>query len=131
MSGLRVGQLAKAAGVTAQTIRYYERRQLLAPPPRTGAGYREYPAETLARLRFIRHAQELGFGLDEIGELLSLRADAPSDCAAVEAKVRRAVEQIDGRVEELRRIRSALLDVAARCHARATARPCPLLEELE
>lgn len=67
---MRSAELAKAGGVHVETLRYYERRGLLAEPPRHGSGYREYPAEALHRLRMIKQAQTLGFTLDEIAELL-------------------------------------------------------------
>jgi MerR family transcriptional regulator, mercuric resistance operon regulatory protein len=70
MTGLRSGELARAAGVGHQTLRYYERRGLLAEPPRTTGGHRVYPPETLIRLRAIKAAQRLGFSLDEAAELV-------------------------------------------------------------
>ena len=73
MHGLRTGQVAKQTGVNVETLRYYERQGLIDAPPRTASGYREYPAETVSRIRFIRRAKALGFTLQEIGDLLSLR----------------------------------------------------------
>ncbi len=77
---LRIGDVAAAAGVPAATVRYYERRGLLPRAPRTPAGYRQYGTETPRRLRFIRHAQELGFSLEEIQSMLALRSDDPAAC---------------------------------------------------
>ena len=83
---MRIGELAHGAGVSVETVRFYEREGLLPAPPRRGSGYREYPPDTLARLRFIRHAKELGFSLPEIQELLSLRStEAP--CCEVQRRV--------------------------------------------
>src|SRR5437879_12487138 len=73
MQSLTIGHLAKETGVNLETVRYYERRGLLPKPPRSASGYRLFPAEAARRLRFIRRAQELGFSLREIRELLALR----------------------------------------------------------
>ena len=100
MTGLRSGQVARAAGVNQQTLRYYERRGLLAEPHRTLGGHRLYPAETVTVLRVIKMAQRLGFTLDEVAELLEagrpghqagpdagLRERAAAKIAEVEAKI--------------------------------------------
>src|SRR2546422_7048239 len=81
---LTMGQVARAADVNIQTIRYYERRGLFPTPRRTPAGYRQYAGDAVARLRFIKHAQELGFSLKEIQELLGLRVRHGAACDAVE-----------------------------------------------
>ena len=93
MKALTIGHLAKEAGVNLETVRYYERRGLLPRPPRSPSGYRLFPAESRKRLRFIRRAQELGFSLREIRELLSLRLAHSTDGAAVR---RRAEAQSGG-----------------------------------
>lgn len=92
MSGLRSGQLAQAAGVNPQTLRYYERRGLLAEPDRTLGGHRQYPAEAVTLLRAIKAAQRLGFSLDEVADLLGhhhgdLRDQAKVKLAEVEARI--------------------------------------------
>lgn len=88
MSSYTIGQLARLSGFGAETIRYYEREQLVHEPPRRASGYREYPEDTLARLRFIRHAKELGFSLKDIKDLLELRV-APGPLARVFANAPR------------------------------------------
>src|SRR6266581_1729527 len=103
---LTIGQIASAANVNIQTIRYYERRGLFPTPRRTPAGYRQYTADAVARLRFIKHAQELGFSLHEIEELLALRVRHGAACDAVERR-------------------------AAACTARRPTDECPILEVLE
>src|SRR5712664_1369599 len=91
MEGLKTAQLANEGGVNIETIRYYERHGLLPKPPRTHSGYRVFSEDAVVRLRFIKHAQELGFSLKEIKELLSLRVKSGSSCADVrrraEAKI--------------------------------------------
>src|SRR2546425_2915207 len=83
---LTIGQVADAADVNIQTIRYYERRGLFPTPRRTPAGYRQYADDAVARLRFIKHAQELGFSLQEIQELLGLRVRHGAACDAVRSE---------------------------------------------
>ena len=86
MKSLTIGKLARASRVNIETIRFYERKGLLPNPPRSEAGYRLFPEETLERVRFIRNAKELGFSLKEISELLSLRLGPKSTCADVQRK---------------------------------------------
>src|SRR5919198_614719 len=83
MDGFKRGEVARAGGVNLETIRYYERRGLLPKPPRTTSGYRTFGADAVRRLRFIKNAQDLGFSLREIKELLALRLDARTSCADV------------------------------------------------
>ncbi len=130
MSSLTIGQLAKLASVNVETVRYYERRALLMEPPRTTSGYRQYPRDTVRRIRFIKRAQELGFTLEEISELLALRVAPETNCEAVEARARHAIARIDARVEELDRMRNALDALASACRSRRTTPDCPILDAL-
>lgn len=81
---MNIGEVAAAAGVNVQTVRYYERRGILQPPGRTMAGYRNYEQTAVTRVRFVKRAQELEFSLDEIQDLLNLRVDDPRSCGALE-----------------------------------------------
>ena len=131
MAGMRIGELAEQAGVNVQTVRYYERRGLLRDPRRRGTGYREYTAATLARLRFIKRAQELGFTLAEIDELLALRQQPGATAAQVKARAEEKIARIDERLRDLERIRSALAHLAGRCEGgRAPVGDCPFLDVL-
>ncbi len=130
-STLTIGALAQAAGVGVETIRFYERKGLLPEPPRTRAGYRQYPSDTVDRVRFIRRAQGLGFALREISELLDLRVDEVAACGPVEAQAREKLEQVTGKMEELRRIETALQRLVEACEAREPTGACPILEELD
>ena len=131
MSAMRIGELAGRAGVNVQTVRYYERRGLLDDPRGRGGGYREYTAATLERLRFIKRAQELGFTLAEIDELLTLRLDRETTAAEVKARAEEKIAQIEARQRDLERIRHALSHLAGRCHGgRGPVGDCPFLEEL-
>jgi MerR family transcriptional regulator, copper efflux regulator len=128
---LTIGQVARAADVNIQTIRYYERRGLFPPSERTPTGYRQYPAEAVVRLRFIRHAQELGFSLNEIQDLLGLRVRHGAACDAVERKTRHKIEVVQQRIRDLQRMKRTLERLAAACAARRPTDDCPILEVLE
>jgi len=128
---LTIGAVADAAGVGRETIRFYEREGLVPDPPRSPAGYRLYGQETVGRLRFIRRAQELGFTLREISELLDLRVDDAAGCDAVEARARRKLADVERKISDLRRIGDALGRLVEKCAARERTGECPILEELE
>lgn len=130
-SALKIGELAEAAGVGVETIRYYERRGLLAQPPRRASGYRQYAPLTVRRVRFIRRAQTLGFTLKEAEELLALRVDDERSCADVRALARAKLEDIERRVAELQQMGRALERVARRCRGRGPTSECPILEVLD
>ena len=128
---MTIGELAARAGVNVQTVRYYERRGLLDAPTRRPSGYREYDAGALDRLRFIRRAQELGFTLAEIDELLALRLDPHTTAASVKARAEEKIAEIDGKLRDLERIRHALTHLAGRCRGgHGPVGDCPLLEAL-
>jgi len=128
---MKIGELANHAGVNVQTVRYYERRGLLPEPDRRPSGYREYGTDTLDRLHFIKHAQELGFTLTEIRELLALRLDPHTPAAAVKARAEAKIADIDRKLHDLERIKHALVHLAGRCHGgRGPAGHCPLLDAL-
>lgn len=134
---MTIGQLAAQAGVGVETVRYYERRGLLPEPPRKPgaahhAGYRQYDAGALARLRFIRNAQELGFTLAEIRELLELRVAEGTTCRDVKARAETKLADVERKIAELDQLRRALSSVAARCGGgELPAEECPILEELK
>lgn len=131
MRTLKIGELAREAGVNVQTVRYYERRGLLEEPPRRASGYRDYPESDVARLGFIRRAQALGFTLTEIGELLSLRVDPQTTSADVHRRVEEKLAEVEAKLAELQRIRGALRDLASSCKAHGPVGDCPFLEALE
>ena len=128
---LTIGQVASAADVNVQTIRYYERRGLVPTPRRTAAGYRQYTDDAVARLRFIKHAQELGFSLQEIQELLGLRVRHGDACDTVERKTRKKIEVVQQRIRHLQRMKRTLERLAAACEVRRPTADCPILEVLE
>jgi MerR family copper efflux transcriptional regulator len=128
---LTIGQVATAAEVNIQTIRYYERRGLFPTARRTPAGYRQYADEAVARLRFIKHAQELGFSLREIQDLLGLRVRQGAACDAVERKTRQKIAVVQERIRDFQRMKRTLERLAAACAARRATDDCPILEVLE
>lgn len=128
---LTIGQVAAAAAVNIQTIRYYERRGLFTSPGRSPAGYRQYPEEAVHRLRFIKQAQELGFTLKEIQQLLALRVRHGAACDAVERQTRQKIELVERKIRDLERIRRTLEQLAAACASRRPTEECPILEAFE
>lgn len=128
---LTIGKLAKEAGVNIDTVRYYERRQLLLEPERTPSGYRQYQPETITRIKFIKRAQELGFSLDEISELLHLRIDADSACDDVKLRAEAKVADIQSKIETLERMQATLTELIGHCMLRQPTEPCPILNSLE
>lgn len=112
---LRIGQVASEAGVGIETIRFYERLGLIPDPPRTPAGYRQYPIGVVARLRMIQHAKELGFSLKEIGNLLPLIADPNTTCDEVKGVVEAKLGEVRKKSADLARIQAALEDLIVAC----------------
>jgi MerR family mercuric resistance operon transcriptional regulator len=127
VENLTIAGLAKAGGVGVETVRYYQRRGLLAEPPRAGA-IRRYGEGDLRRLHFIRRAQRAGFTLEEIAELLAL--DSGHDRARVRALAGERLAALDARIAELEAARTALTRLSKACAA-GTKGPCPILEAFE
>ena len=128
---LTIGQVAKAAHVNVETLRYYERRGLVPKPPRSVSLYRRYPEDTAPRVRFVKHAQALGFSLQEIRELLSLRATPKARCADVKHRAEAKIAEINEKVRALRTMSSALKRLVSQCEGALPASACPILESLD
>jgi MerR family mercuric resistance operon transcriptional regulator len=126
-----IGKVAARAGVNVQTLRYYERRGLLEEPDRTPSGQRAYAEDAVRRVRFIKRAQELGFSLAEIEELLRLRDDTTASCGEVLAATEAKIEDIDRKLRDLRRMKRALVLLASSCMRTGSSRQCPILEALD
>ena len=131
MTALRISELADRAGVKADTLRFYEREGLLPAPPRQPSGYRAYPPEAVGRVRFIKRAQDLGFTLKEIAELLALRLDPGTTCADVRRQARAKLDDTRAKIRDLRRIEAALLRLTTACPGRGLVADCPILEALD
>jgi MerR family transcriptional regulator, mercuric resistance operon regulatory protein len=128
---MRTSELAAKVGVNAETLRYYERRGLLTQPPRTPGGYRDYPAGTVGLLRFIRRAQELGFTLDEVEELVHLNNGGPDSCDAARALAEHRRADLERRIRDLQRMHDSLADLVATCDLPRADRNCALLEAID
>lgn len=128
---LSISEVARASGVNLQTIRFYEREGLIAEPPRSASGYRLFAAEVVRRVRFIKRAQELGFHLAEIKDLLALRVDPDTDCREIRGRAEAKLGDIDRKITDLRRMRKALARLTAACPGRGAAGDCPILDNLE
>lgn len=126
-----IGRLAWRAGVGVTTVRFYERAGILARPPRTPANYRLYGDDALARIRFTRRAQKLGFTLAEIKELLGLRVNQKTSCADVRRLAEAKIADIKARIRSLQRMRTALQKLAEQCASGRSNSLCPILEHLE
>jgi Hg(II)-responsive transcriptional regulator len=124
---MRTSELAGRAGVNSETLRYYERRGLLDEPPRTVGGYRDYPDAAVELLRFIKRAQELGFSLDEVEELLHLDSGGPEGCDAARALAEARQADLEARIADLQRMRDSLAELVATCDLPRADRSCPLL----
>lgn len=128
---MRTREVAGRAGVNPETLRYYERRGLLLEPPRTPGGYRDYPTSAVQLLRFVKRAQELGFSLDEVEELLHLDAGGPDSCDAARALAEARRADLQARITDLERMRTSLTELIATCEQPRDRRSCALLEALE
>ncbi|MEO7853263.1 MAG: Hg(II)-responsive transcriptional regulator [Rubrivivax sp.] len=124
-----IGALADAATVNVETIRFYQRKGLIQAPERPPGGIRRYAKADLARVRFIKSAQRLGFSLDEISELLTLEDGA--HCTAARRLAEHKLADVHRRLVDLQRIESALTTVIARCRAVRGKVRCPLIATLQ
>ena len=131
MQTLSIGQLARKAGVNVETIRFYERKGLIPEPPRRESGYRQYAKSEVARLKFIKRAQELGFTLKEIAELLALRVDPQTTCAEVKNQAETKIARIDEKLRALEKMKAALVMLAGTCTGAGPISDCPILDYLE
>ena len=127
---MQTRELADRAGVNSETLRYYERRGLLADPPRTPGGYRDYPASTVDLLFFIKRAQELGFTLDEVNELLQLDAGGPDSCDAARGLAEQRRADLKRRISDLQTMYDSLTALVDTCELPRADRSCALLDAL-
>lgn len=127
-SNLTIGAFARAAGVNVETIRFYQRRRLLREPERPYGSIRRYGESDVARVRFVKSAQRLGFSLDEIGELLKL--DDGTHCAEASAIALLRLADVRARLADLTRMESALAALVDQCHTRHGRVSCPLIDTL-
>ena len=128
---LRIGEVARQAGVNIQTLRYYERRRLLEKPKRAASGYREYTPATVPFIRFIKRAQHLGFTLNEVKDLIALRDAKDGGRSEVRALAEARMRDIDLKLAQLQAMRAALQGLVESCACHVDGPICPIIEALD
>ena len=132
MKTMTISKIAKEAGVGIETIRFYERKGLVDQPPKpSSGGFRIYPAEVAERIRFIRQAQELGFSLSEVQELLSLRTDPATDCADVLERAQAKLNEVNRKIALMKGIQTALQKLIKACPGQGALHLCSIIEAIE
>lgn len=124
---LTIGRLASATGVNVETIRYYERAGLIAPPARTEGNYRSYGTDDVARLRFVRRTRDLGFSLEQVRALLSISGQRDRDCDTVDVIATAHLAEVDRKIADLTALRRELAEAVENC-AGGTVAECRILE---
>lgn len=128
---MRISEIARQADVGVETVRFYERKGLIARPPRpAGGGYRDYPVDVADRISFVRRAQQLGFSLTEIGELLALETGDDARCVDVRRRAERKRAEVQDKIDDLARIRAALDLLIDACPGEGPAEACSILEAI-
>lgn len=132
MDGMTRSEVAERADVNSETVRYYEKRGLIPKPRRSSAGYRLYDESYVRRIRFVGRAQELGFTLEEIKDLLELRAGPDATCRDVKARAETKIADVENKIRDLKRIRRALTSLADACEGSSgPTSDCPILEAMQ
>ena len=128
---LTIGRLAREVGINLETVRFYERQGLLPRPPRSASGYRLFPTDAKRRLKFIKRAQELGFSLSEIRELLALRMSQRTTSGEIRKRTEAKIADIEGKIRSLDSMRKSLLKLVRSCGGCTPVSECPILESLD
>ena len=128
---MRTSEVAAQAKVNSQTLRYYERRGLLPEPDRTPSGYRLYTADAVRVVRFVKRAQQLGFTLSDIEDLLHLAGGGPESCEEAKRMARTRIADLEERIDELTSMRDALMRLVDTCEQPRGERDCPILRDIE
>ena len=124
---MRIGKVAKQVGMTVETIRFYEKQSLVKPPRRNESGYRDYPADIVPHLSFIKRAKELGFSLKEIRELLLLRLAPEASCGEVRKQAVAKIDDIERKIGDLQTIKDDLVTLVASCPGQGPVSKCPII----
>lgn len=127
---MKTAELAAEAGVNVQTLRYYERRGLLAAPERLASGWRAYGPDAVRIVRFVKQAQGLGFSLDEVDSLLDLAAGGPDNCDAARSMAAEKIARLDAKIADLIGMRDSLQRLVETCARPRGRRDCPLLHAI-
>jgi MerR family mercuric resistance operon transcriptional regulator len=129
---LTIGRLSSETDLGIEAIRFYERKGLLPKPPRSSSGHRVFPPDAISRINFIQQARNLGFTLDEIGELLVLRVDPKVSCDDVKERVEMKLRSVEEKLKTLTRIKKTLKDLIAACEeGRPSVGECPIIETMK
>ena len=124
---MTIGKLAKQAGVTVETIRYYQRICMLNEPTKAQGSYRLYPPDAIVKIRFIKRAKQAGFALKEIAELLSFDG---THCSDVQKIAEQKCQQIEAQIKDLTALRNVLVSLVNRCQTDASTERCSLIDAL-
>ncbi len=129
---MRIGEIAKATGVSVETIRFYERKGLIHQPARpANGGFRTYPSDAVSRIRFVREAQDLGFSLGEINELLSLKSDPGTDCSSIRKRALIKRDEVNSKIKKLKALHKTLTALIDACPGKGAVTFCSILNALE
>lgn len=129
---MRIGEVAKSAGIGVEAVRFYESKGLITQPARPAeGGYRDYPADTVHRIRFIRRAQQLGFSLREVNDLLTLESGPTSQCLDVRKRAETKRREVTAKIENLTQIKAALDALIDACPGKGPVRECSILSEIK
>ncbi|WP_445664693.1 MerR family transcriptional regulator [Fodinibius sp. AD559] len=127
----KIGEVAKRADVNKETVRYYEERELIPTPDRRRSGYRIFTQRHIDQIKFIKRAQELGFTLSEIKELLELRLDKETSCSEIKEEARQKYQDVTQKIKDLSQIQDTLVDLIDSCSEGRPIADCPILKALE
>jgi len=128
-TNLTIGTLAKKSGVGVETVKFYHRQGLLPKPVKPQGGFRHYPEEDIARIRFIKRAQDIGFTLREVKELLKLKIDKKATCGQVMKKADEKILEVDQKIKDLQQMKKSLKQIRKCCEdGTLTLTECPILE---
>lgn len=127
----KIGEVARRAQVNKETVRYYEKRSLIPEPDRRRSGYRIFTQRHIDQIKFIKRAQELGFTLTEIKELLELRLDKNTNCSQVKEEAQEKYKDVEEKIEDLQSIKETLTELIDSCSGEGPKGDCPILEALE
>lgn len=127
----KIGQVAKRANVNKETVRYYEKRGLIPKPDRRRSGYRIFTQRHIDQIKFIKRAQQLGFTLSEIKELLELRVNEETSCSEIKKEAQEKYQDVTQKINDLRQIQDTLVDLIDSCSEGGPVDDCPILNALE
>jgi MerR family mercuric resistance operon transcriptional regulator len=127
----KIGEVASRANVNKETVRYYEKRELIPKPDRRYSGYRIFTKRHIDQITFIKRAQQLGFTLREIKELLEIRMDKDTTCSEIKAEAQEKYRDVVAKIEDLQRVKKTLVDLIDSCSGSGPKGACPILGALE